>query len=216
MFTGLIAEKGKLTLLESANGIIHLTVSAPHIHGQGLRIGDSVAVNGICLTVTALVDKGFRTQVMPETSGRTTLAAWKTGEALNLERALALGGTLDGHLVAGHVDAVAVVREVVPEGSARRITLVPPASLGRYIAEKGSVALDGVSLTVAKIEPDNGFSVGIIPHTLEQTTLANWLPGKRVNLEVDLIARYLERLSQFSGRPGEGLSLSRLAENGFL
>lgn len=213
MFTGLITEVGKLNRKNRTGDIICLDIHAPEIRINGLKTGDSVAVNGICLTATVLSDKGFTAQAMRETSGRTTLAGWQLGDELNLERPLTLNSFLDGHLVTGHIDGLARITEIIPEGQANRIFFQPPADVTRYIACKGSVALDGVSLTVASVEDDGRFSVGVIPHTLAHTALRRWRPGIQVNLEVDLIARYLERLQ--TGVQNRGLTLERLLENGF-
>jgi len=214
MFTGLVAEMGKIQELQWEAGMIHLSIAAPRLRKTDMKIGDSVAINGICLTVIELDDFGFKIQVMPETVAKTTLANWKVGDAVNLERALNLSGRLDGHLVSGHVDGVAQIVSLIPAGASRYMELEVEAELSRFIAQKGSVTLDGVSLTVAKIVSENRFSVALIPHTLASTTLGNMIPGARLNIEVDIIVRYLERLSQ--SRIQSGLTLEQLAEKGFL
>jgi len=214
MFTGLVGEVGTLTRLEQNGDVLRLGISAPRLCANGLNPGDSVAVNGICLTVTGLGEDGFTVQAMRETGERTTLPDWRPGRRLNLERPLTLQSFLDGHLVTGHVDGVARVSIIIPEGHAKRIYLQPPAGLARFIARKGSVALDGASLTVASVEEDGRFSVGVIPHTLGHTTLTDWRVGHYVNLEVDILARYLDRLQQCREDRG-GLTLERLMENGF-
>lgn len=215
MFTGLISERGRLLGVQATAALVRLNISAPGILASGLKTGDSVAVNGICLTVVAL-DPGvqaFAVEAVPETAARSTLSAWRSGEQVNLERALVLGDRLDGHLVAGHVDGVAVVQAVVSEGASRRIRLSAPLELMKYIAAKGSVALDGVSLTVADLLLPDGFSVAVIPHTQALTGADAWTPGRKVNLEVDLIARYLERLQ--TPASGEGVSWDDLRSAGF-
>jgi riboflavin synthase len=213
MFTGLIAASGKLARLQTAGTVWSLGVEAPELLQEGLRVGDSVAVNGICLTVVELRPPLFFAEAVAETRAKTTLVNWQVGAGLNLERALRLSDRLDGHLVAGHVDAVARVQNIFSEGPARRVRLQAPGELMRYIAAKGSVALDGISLTVAEVILPDAFEIAVIPHTLAQTTALTWAVGASVNLEVDLIARYLERLGNFSS-PG-ALSLAQLRGAGF-
>jgi riboflavin synthase len=213
MFTGLIAERGILASLQSQGAVWRLGVEAPRLMANGLRVGDSVAVNGICLTVVELRPPAFFLEAVAETRSRTTLPGWRAGEKLNLERALRLADGLDGHLVAGHVDGVATVAAVAPDGEARQVRLRAPRELMRYIAAKGSVALDGISLTVAALHPPDNFTVALIPHTLAETSGSAWNPGAAVNLEVDLIARYLERLGNFS--PPDSLDLDKLRRAGF-
>jgi riboflavin synthase len=213
MFTGLIAERGTLVSLRSEGAVWRLGVEAPRLVDSGLRVGDSVAVHGICLTVVELRPPAFFLEAVAETRSRSTLAGWRPGEKLNLERALRLADGLDGHLVAGHVDGVATVAEVASDGEARLVRLRAPRELMRYIAAKGSVALDGISLTVAALHPPDGFTVALIPHTLDETSGRAWSPGTAVNLEVDLIARYLERLGNFP--PPDALDLEKLRRAGF-
>lgn len=213
MFTGLISDIGKVRELRAEGGLLRLQIEAPRL-SAGLQAGDSVAVNGVCLTVTGLDTGGFWTEAMSETVRLTTLPGWRAGRPVNLERAVRLDGFLDGHLVSGHVDGTAVVETFVSEGSARRLAVRTAGDLCRYIAVKGSVALDGVSLTVAAVSPPERFEVALIPTTLQQTTLGQCEPGCRINLEVDLLARYLERLLE-SRWEGRGVTAERLRQAGF-
>jgi riboflavin synthase len=213
MFTGLIAEKGTLIRLQTSGTVWRLSIEAPGLTQENIRLGESVAVNGICLTVVKIQGRVFEVEAVSETQRKTTLAQWRTGDRMNLERALCLGDRLDGHWVAGHVDGVVHVHAVFPEGAARRIQFKVPHELFRYIAPKGSVALDGVSLTVAELRPPDVFSIALIPHTLAETTGEMWPVGCAVNLEVDLIARYVERLGGFS--PASALTMGKLRSAGF-
>jgi riboflavin synthase len=170
---------------------------------EGLAPGDSVAVNGACLTVVELADGAFAVDCVAETLRRTALGALRPGDQVNLERPMRLGDRLDGHIVQGHVDGVGTVREVRSEGAGAVLRIAPPAGLMRYVVEKGSVAVDGVSLTVASRLPD-AFTVALIPHTMEVTTLGPAALGRRVNLEVDVLAKYVESLLAPYAAPGEG------------
>jgi riboflavin synthase len=172
-------------------------VRSPEVAAD-LRIGDSVALNGCCLTVVGHGADGFSVEAVPETLARTTLGEWQEGDPVNLERALRLDQRLGGHLVQGHVDGVGVVRAVAIEGEGARITVEVPPGLARFVAEKGSLTVDGVSLTVARAL-EIGCEIALIPHTLRHTTSGRYAPGHRVNLEVDLVARYLARLLDESG-----------------
>lgn len=213
MFTGLIGEIGKIEACVRSTDLTDLTVQAPGMTAAGIRPGDSLALNGICLTVTRLDPPFLQVQAVRETRTVTTLSEWRPGRRINLERALAWGDRLDGHLVTGHVDGLAVVRAVIPEGPGRRVRLSAPAELRVYLPRKGSVALDGTSLTIAEAA-DETFDVALIPFTLDRTTAADWVPGQQVNLEVDVIARYLERL-QGGRTPEGGLTWERLRAAGF-
>jgi len=215
MFTGLIEEIGKITRFNSGAEIISLSVLAPGICASDIKPGDSIAVSGICLTVVKIKDLEFMVQAVPETMQRTILPDWKAGDRVNLERSLTLGGRLDGHLVAGHVDGTGTVIAVKPEKGSQRLELQFSGNLSRFIAEKGSIAVNGVSLTVAKIMPNNRFAIALIPYTLSRTNLGGLTPGKQVNLEVDLLARYLERLNTAQIEKS-GLTLEKLAETGYL
>ncbi len=184
-----------------------------------LRIGDSIAVSGPCLTVTGFDRDTFTAFVMPETLKRTTLGDLKAGSTVNLERALALGGRLGGHMVSGHIDAVVTLGQNKPQGGAIILSFEAPPELLRYIVPKGSVALDGVSLTVIDVE-DSGFSVGIIPHTGQETTLGSREIGSAVNLEVDLIGKYVEKMLEprlhNEGEKPNKITMDLLMEKGYL
>ena len=187
MFTGLVQTTGTVTSI--ADGRLRLETAEP----LGLSEGDSVAVNGVCLTAAAVAGNGVDADVMAETLRRTALGVLAPGAAVNLELPLRAGDHLGGHIVQGHVDGTADVEAVADEGFARVVRIAAPEDLLRYVVEKGSVAVDGVSLTVAEVD-DGGFSVSLIPETLERTTLGSLEPGRQVNVEVDVIAKYVEKL----------------------
>lgn len=192
MFTGLIEEVGRIVAVRRQAQSAVLSIRGPKV-ASDLAIGDSVAVNGACLSVTALRGDVFNVDVSAETLRRTTLDRASPGQLVNLERALRLGDRLGGHIVQGHVDAVGTVRSIVPEGNSYRLTIDAPPSVMRYVVEKGSIAVDGISLTVAGVD-EHGFWIAVIPQTMKDTTLAGARPGTRVNLEVDLLAKYVERM----------------------
>jgi riboflavin synthase len=202
MFTGIVEGIGTVaTLATAAGGGARLEVEAPWLAGE-LRPGESVAVNGCCLTVAATTPAGFAADLVAETLRRTALGGLAEGDRVNLERPLALGGRLGGHLVQGHVDGVAKVLERTPVGDGEEVRIELPADLERYVVEKGSIAVDGVSLTVAGVGP-GWFGVALVPHTLEVTTLGRRRPGDPVQLEVDVVAKYVERLvAPFADRAG--------------
>ncbi|MBL4687376.1 MAG: riboflavin synthase [Nannocystaceae bacterium] len=192
MFTGLVQQLG--TLLERRAGADQQTLVIEAALSQRDRVlGASVAIAGVCLTVTSATESAFEVQAAFETLSKTTLGAKSVGERLNLEPALRLGDALGGHLVSGHVDGVGLVRSIEARGDARHVWISVPPPLVPFIAEKGSVTVDGVSLTVNDVD-DTGFSVGLIPHTLTATTLHGLADAAQVNLEVDLLARYVARL----------------------
>jgi riboflavin synthase len=193
MFTGIIQDVGSIVALEPLGGDARLTVGVDRLDLARTAVGDSIAVAGVCLTVVALQPRGFSADVSRETLALTTIGDWRAGRRVNLEPALRAGDALGGHLVSGHVDGVAEIRERSDEVRSQRFRIRVPQALARYIARKGSVALDGVSLTVNAAE-QHEFEVNLVPHTLAVTTLAALAPGDRVNLEVDMIARYTERL----------------------
>jgi riboflavin synthase len=196
VFTGIVKEIGTVEEVARSGDGARLRVRARLAHE--VAEGDSVSVDGACLTVAAAVDEVFESDVMNQTLSLTTLGALEPGGRVNLEPALRAGEPLGGHLVQGHVDAAAEVAEVRDDGFARRVRISLPAGLRGYVVEHGSVAVDGVSLTVSALT-DDGFEVSLIPETLERTTLAERGEGARVNVEVDLIARYAERLMQGFG-----------------
>jgi riboflavin synthase len=214
MFTGLVEEVGQVRRLERRGEGGRLSVAARTVL-EGTRIGDSIAVNGACLTVVEMDGQGFVVDCMPETLLRTTLGSASGGDRVNLERSLALGSRLGGHLVLGHVDAVAQIRSVVREGNAFRITMSLPPEIGSCVAPKGSIAIAGISLTVIDVTADR-FSVGIIPHTLAETTLRDAKPGGRVNVEADVLARYVLRTLEVlaTGRAQAGDSTTAAAGGG--
>lgn len=193
MFTGLVEEVGIVVAREGGADGIRLTLSAEHVL-DGLSVGDSVAVDGACLTVVHADPGGFAVDVVAETMRRTAIGSRAVGDRVNLERAMKLGDRLGGHLVQGHVDGVGTVTAVTPEGEGIRVAVGVPGSVSRYVVEKGSITIDGVSLTVAACTPE-GLEVALIPHTLAATTLGTLAPGHRVNLEVDLVAKYVEALT---------------------
>ena len=188
MFTGLVREVGTVTLREGGR----LTIEAPEI-ARGAALGDSIAIDGVCLTVVARVDSTLSFDAVPETLSRTALGTLEHGSSVNLEPALRAGDALGGHYVQGHVDGVGTVRSVEPEGEGKRMAFDAPADLLRYIVEKGSIAVSGTSLTVAAVD-EGGFEVALIPHTLQATTLGGLEPAQRVNLEADVLAKYVEKL----------------------
>jgi len=191
IFTGLVQDLGTVTQVDAGGEGVTLAVRT-RLAGE-IAAGDSVAVDGVCLTATAVADGHFRAEVMHETLRRSSLGAAAPGSGVNLELALRATDRLGGHIVQGHVDGVGSVREVREDGFARVVTIAAPAELLRYVVEKGSIAVCGVSLTVVAVAED-WFSVSLIPETLERTTLGTVAPGTRVNLEVDLVAKYVERL----------------------
>jgi riboflavin synthase len=198
VFTGIVAAVGKLESVREAAGTRRFEFATSSLSTEGLRTGDSVAVSGVCLTLVEVREGRFAAELSAETLARTTLGALAPGGTVNLEPALAAGAPLGGHLVAGHVDGIAMVREVRPDGATLTAVVEAPAPLARFIAEKGSVTLDGVSLTVGRVAGAS-FEVTLVPHTLSMTTLAGLVAGRALNLEVDLVARYLDRLLEARG-----------------
>jgi riboflavin synthase len=191
MFTGLVQDRGRIEDISRTDDGVRMTVSSA-LAGE-LTEGDSIAVAGVCLTASGVHDGTFSAEVMNETLRRTALERAATGSAVNLELPLRASDRLGGHIVQGHVDAVATVAAVTDDGFARRVEIETPEPVLRYLVEKGSVAVDGVSLTVAEIT-ERSFTVSLIPETLERTTLGAAEPGTQVNLEVDVLAKYVERL----------------------
>jgi riboflavin synthase len=192
MFTGIVQTIGRIADARRDRGGALLAVAAPRLGGGPLRRGESIAVDGVCLTVEGTSRGAFRVLAAPETLRRTTTGTLRPGARVNLERSLRPGDRLGGHFVFGHVDGLAELTRVVPEGAAALYTFTAPAPLMRYLVEKGSVALNGVSLTVFRCTART-FTVSLIPYTLRHTTLGGLEPGARVNLETDMLARYVER-----------------------
>jgi riboflavin synthase len=228
MFTGIIEELGKLISIKKGSLEYMLSLAAPTL-APTLNIGDSVAVNGICLTVTTKTNDSFTVDVMPETVKKTNLSNLKSGSTVNLERALTLGTRLGGHLVSGHVDGVGTIKSKTLKGNALLIKMDAPRSVTRYLIDRGSIAVDGISLTVMDFGEDF-VVVSIIPHTAKMTTLGFKDKGDTVNLEADLIGKYVERFLSQGRNPGKtkeprlksedekdtGLTMKKLSEAGFI
>jgi len=214
MFTGIVAGTGTIDQRQGTADDLRLHILGPCLPLEAIHPGDSIAVNGVCLTATAVDAQGFAVDVSPESLARTTLGELESGAVVNLERALTLADPLGGHLVSGHVDGIGRLCSIAPEGRYRRLAFELPPALARYVCVKGSIAIDGVSLTVTAVS-QTGFEVQAIPHTLERTVMKGYHAGSRVNLEVDLLARYLERLLQFAPVSREGLTLEYLRRAGF-
>ena len=200
MFTGIVQTTGRVTRAEREGGDLRISVDAGEIDLAGHHVGDSIAVNGVCLTMTDIHARSFRADVSSETLALTTMAQIHVGDRVNLEPALTLSDALGGHLVSGHVDGIAKLVSREADGRAERFRFSCEEALAGYIAHKGSVTVDGVSLTVNGVDGVH-FDVCLIPHTLEVTTLGELKAGDCVNLEVDLIARYVERLISWQNNP---------------
>lgn len=209
MFTGIIEEIGEIAAVKNGAKSCELTIKGSLIFDD-LKIGDSVAVNGVCLTATSINGNAFTADVMAETMRRSSLGTLKQGSRVNLERAMSANGRFGGHIVSGHIDGVGFVQSLVKEDNAVWVTITADESVMRYIVEKGSVAIDGISLTVAKVFKD-AFSVSVIPHTGSETTLLSKKTGNRVNLECDIIGKYVEKLV---GKPS-GITEDFLKKYGF-
>ncbi len=217
MFTGIIQAVGSIRRRDARGEDMRMVIEAGGLDLSRANIGDSIAVNGVCLTAVALSADGFEADVSGETLSRSTLGALREGDRVNLEAALTLATPLGGHLVSGHVDGLGEVIERRPDGRSERFRIRAPDTLARYIAEKGSICVDGVSLTVNRVD-GAVFDVNIVPHTLSATTIGEFQPGRQVNLEVDIIARYLERLmlGERAAQGGEGVTLDTLRQHGFI
>ncbi len=216
MFTGIVEELGTIRAIRRGASSAVLSIGAGTILDD-LKVGDSVAVNGVCLTATQVDGGGFTADVMHETLDRSSLARLAPGDKVNLERAMAAGGRFGGHIVSGHIDATGTITDRRRDDNAVWYTVSAPAALLRYVVEKGSIAIDGISLTVAAVEADR-FSVSVIPHTAAVTVLGGKRPGDPVNLEADLIGKYVEKLLRPVQAPParrSALSLEFLAEHGF-
>lgn len=212
MFTGIIEEVGKVQSIRKGRNSAVVSIGARTIL-EGIRLGDSIAVNGVCLTVTSFSQSGFTADVMHETLNRSSLGSLRAGSPVNLERAMPANGRFGGHIVSGHIDGTGTISAITKDDNAVWYTVKTGPHVLRYIIEKGSVAIDGISLTVVKVHND-GFSVSIIPHTAAQTILSEKRIGDIVNLENDCIAKYVERLLD-SQSPKAAITTEFLAKHGF-
>jgi len=216
MFTGIVEETGTLRSLSrgSKSCVIHVQCSTVL---EDTRIGDSIAVNGICLTVTSMESGGFTADVMNETLSRSSLAQTRPGDPVNLERAMAANGRFGGHIVSGHIDGTGIIREIRDDDNAVWYTVEAPSEILRYVVEKGSIAIDGISLTVARVD-DRSFQVSVIPHTRAVTALSSRRVGSPVNLENDIVGKYVEKLMQpapSESGPASGITMEFLAHHGY-
>lgn len=215
MFTGIVEEKGIIRSLNINGSSGTIRIESRKVL-EGTSIGDSIAVNGICLTVTSMGDGFFTADVMAETVRRSSLGILSQGSEVNLERAMAANGRFGGHIVSGHIDGTGTVRSLVREENAIWVTIETPPEILKYIVHKGSICIDGISLTVASVGSDN-FKVSVIPHTGSETTLLSKRPGSPVNLENDIIAKYVERLMNYKEEENNissGITMDMLAELG--
>jgi riboflavin synthase len=201
MFTGIIEALGLVSRLERINSEWRLEINTGSLNLDDVKIGDSISVNGCCLTVVSLGVSSFSADVSNETLSCTSLSTLKSGSPTNLEKAMAASGRFGGHIVSGHVDGVGTLYSQKEDGQSRRLVFEAPSEISRYIAGKGSICVDGVSLTVNAVM-NNQFSINVIPHTQKETIIGSYVEGQKVNLEVDLFARYLERLLDETGRNG--------------
>lgn len=218
MFTGIIESVGKVVSLQPKNGDLRLRIHTGNLNLSDVKLGDSISTNGVCLTVVELPGDGYWADVSRETLENTTLPCWKIGQPVNLEKALTPQTRLGGHIVSGHVDGVGEVVARYPDARSERFRIRAPKELAKYIAHKGSITIDGTSLTVNKIDGAE-FELNIVPHTLQWTIMDSYQVGTKVNLEVDVLARYLERLmlgDKAAESASEGITLEFLAKNGFM
>ena len=217
MFTGIIEETGKVEAVAKGSNSAVITIAAVKVL-EDTKIGDSIAVNGVCLTVTSISGRKFSADVMAETLRRSSLGSLKHGSMVNLERAMAANGRFGGHIVSGHIDGTGVIRSLTREENAIWVSIGTSPQILHLIVEKGSICIDGISLTVAKVE-EEGFQVSVIPHTGEETTLLEKVPGDSVNLENDVIGKYVERLLGLGKSEEEkkesGITMEFLQEFGF-
>jgi riboflavin synthase, alpha subunit len=216
MFTGLVEEIGNIKAVTKSTKSAKITIKASKVLEE-VKLGDSISTNGVCLTVTDFSTNYFTVDVMAETMRRSNLKNLSSGDEINLERALRLGDRLGGHMVSGHIDGVGIISKYENEDNAVWITIKTPTELLRYIVEKGSIAIDGVSLTVAYVD-DESFKVSIIPHTKDVTTLLRKKIGDEVNLECDMVGKYIEKLISVKEETNakKGIDINFLSENGFM
>lgn len=208
MFSGIVEDIGAVRALEKKDKGVLLRIGVRNIDAGELAPGESVAVNGVCLTVVSAGDGSFSVDASQETLSRTNLSGLRTGSGVNLERSLRVGDRMGGHIVTGHVDGVGVVKSITPAGESRVFSFSTSPSLAKYVVEKGSVAVDGVSLTVNSVK-DTGFSVNIIPYTLRETTFSGFRRGREVNIECDIIGKYVERMLSGVNLPAGGSPAGR-------
>ena len=213
MFTGIIEEVGMLKSIQRKNHAIGLTISAYEIM-KDIKLGDSIAINGICLTVTSFTDTDFTVDVMQETLSRTSLSSLKNGGKVNLERAMPMNGRFGGHIVTGHIDGTGTITQIQKDSIAVWYTIKTTPSIMKYIIEKGSISIDGISLTVAKVSQED-FSVSIIPHTIENTILSAKRVNEVVNLENDCIGKYVERLMFYEDKKESSITRDFLVKYGY-
>ena len=218
MFTGIIESVGKVENLQSVGGDVRLRIQTD-LDMSDVHLGDSIATNGICLTVIDWGDHWYAADVSRESLNRTTLGQWKVGQRVNVEKAMLPTTRFGGHIVSGHVDVVGEITVVKSDARSLYFEVTAPAEIARYLAEKGSITVDGISLTINHLR-GNVLSLNLIPHTAERTNIGTWQVGTQVNLEVDILARYIERLllgdKAAETKPQSKLSMDFLAENGFL
>lgn len=216
MFTGIIAATGKVAALATKADGLRLHINSGKLELADVKLGDSIAVNGVCLTAVDLPGDGFWADVSTETLQRTSLSGLRVGSKVNLEKAMAVGDRFGGHMVSGHVDGIGKIVSREDEGRFVRFKVRAPEQLEKYIAEKGSITVDGTSLTVNGIDGSD-FVLTIVPHTIQETVIGDYAVGSRVNLEVDLVARYLERLLQCADEDElAGVTMDKLAQYGFV
>ncbi len=208
MFTGIVEDVGAIRALEKKDKGVLLRIGVRRIDAGDLSLGESVAVNGVCLTVVSAGDGSFSVDASHETLSRTNLSRLHAGSGVNLERSLRAGDRMGGHIVTGHVDGVGTVRSITPVGESRVFSFLIPAALAKYVVEKGSVAVDGASLTVNSVKGEE-FSVNIIPYTLRETTFSEFRRGREVNIECDIIGKYVEKMLSGADAPSEGSPVGR-------
>jgi len=212
MFTGIIKAKGEITAMQKTGGDVRLAVRSAGLPFSSFEVGESIAVNGVCLTAVTLRDDGFETDVSNETLEVTGLGQLAVGSIVNLEPSLSLADRLGGHLVSGHIDCTGAVKRRAADARSIRLTIEIPTAYARYVAKKGSVCVDGVSLTINEVS-GNSFDLNIIPHTADETIIGDYTVGTTVNVEVDMLARYVERLLE---RGDDGMTLEFLRANGYV